>query len=52
MFISKIEIHNFLSHKKTLVELSKINVLIGQNNTGKTAFLEAIDYAISPWPYA
>jgi putative ATP-dependent endonuclease of OLD family len=46
MNISKVEICNFRCHKKTRVDLSDINILIGQNNTGKTAFLEAIDYAI------
>jgi len=46
MYISKVEIHNFRSHKNTLIELSETNVLIGQNNTGKTAFLDAINYAI------
>jgi putative ATP-dependent endonuclease of OLD family len=46
MYISKVEIYNFRSHKNTLVELSENNVLIGQNNTGKTAFLDAVNYAI------
>ena len=46
MYISKVEIHNFRSHKNTLIELSETNVLIGENNTGKTAFLDAINYAI------
>ena len=46
MYISKVEIHNFRSHKNTLIELSETNVLIGQNNTGKTAFLDAVNYAI------
>jgi len=46
MYISKVEIYNFRSHKNTLIELSKTNVLIGQNNTGKTAFLDAVNYSI------
>jgi len=46
MYISKVEIHNFRSHKNTLIELSETNVLIGQNNTGKTAFLDAVNHAI------
>ena len=46
MYISKVEIYNFRSHKNTLIELSENNVLIGQNNTGKTAFLDAVNYAI------
>ena len=46
MYINKVEVHNFRSHKNTLIELYKTNILIGQNNTGKTAFLDAINYAI------
>ena len=46
MYVSKVEIYNFRSHKNTFIELSETNVLIGQNNTGKTAFLDAVNYAI------
>jgi len=46
MYINKVEIYNFRSHKNTCIKLSETNVLIGQNNTGKTAFLDAINYAI------
>ena len=46
MYINKVEINNFRSHKNTFIELYKTNILIGQNNTGKTAFLDAINYAI------
>lgn len=46
MYISKVEIYNFRSHKNTFIELSETNVLIGQNNTGKTAFLDAVNHAI------
>ncbi len=47
MFLHKVEIYNFKSHKKTIVSLSEnMNVLIGQNNTGKTSFLQALNYAI------
>ena len=46
MYISKVEIHNFRSHKNTIIEVSRTNVPIGQNNTGKTAFLNAVNYAI------
>ncbi len=47
MKINKVEIYNFRSHKKTSVELSTTNILIGQNNAGKTAFLDAINYALN-----
>ena len=46
MYISEVEIHNFRSHKDTNIGLSRTNILIGQNNTGKTAFLEALNHAI------
>ena len=47
MYIHKVEIYNFRSHKNTSVGLSKnINVLIGPNNTGKTSFLHALNLAI------
>jgi len=47
MHIHRLEIYNFRSHKKTIVELSKeINVLIGPNNTGKTSFLHALNLAV------
>ena len=46
MYVSKVEICNFRSHKNTFIELSETNVLIGQNNTGKTAFLDAVNHAI------
>jgi len=46
MYLSKVKIRNFRSHENTCVELSKTNILIGKNNTGKTAFLEALNYAI------
>ena len=47
MHISKVEIYNFRSHKSIIVELSTTNILVGQNNSGKTAFLEAISYALN-----
>ena len=47
MHIDKIEIQNFRGHNNTVVRLSdSVNILVGQNNTGKTAFLDAINYAI------
>lgn len=44
--LRKIEIYNFRSHKETIVELDKSNILIGVNNSGKTSFLDAISHAI------
>lgn len=40
--LSSIEIKGFKSLKSVQINLNKINVLIGQNNSGKSAFLEAV----------
>lgn len=39
-------IHNFRSLKEVEVTLESTTVLIGENNSGKTSFLEALHYAI------
>ncbi len=40
--IKKVSLENFRNHKKTIIESSKYNVIIGQNGIGKTNFLEAL----------
>lgn len=57
--IEKIEIHNFQSHKATVLELdAKVNTLQGNSDCGKSAVLRALqwlifnpagDYFISDW---
>lgn len=49
MKISRIKIENFRGHKCTEVELADHHVLVGENASGKTAVLEAINYATSPY---
>ncbi len=44
MKISRVIIENFRSIEHADLELSDFNILIGQNNTGKTNFLEAINW--------
>lgn len=44
--IRKVRIRNFRSLRQVEVRLSPITVLIGQNNAGKTSFLDAIFAAI------
>lgn len=44
MKISKIEISNFRSIESASIEASDFNILIGQNNSGKTNFFQAIDW--------
>ena len=47
MKISRIKIENFRGHKSTELELADHHVLVGENGSGKTAALEAINYATS-----
>ncbi|WP_299089779.1 AAA family ATPase [uncultured Metabacillus sp.] len=42
MFLKEVSINNFRSLKKVVLPLSKNTILIGENNSGKTAFLDAI----------
>lgn len=44
MPISRIIIKNYKSIKKCDISLSELNVLIGENGSGKSNILEAIDY--------
>jgi len=48
MRITEVAIRNFRCHKDTRVKLQKYHTLVGENGTGKTAILEAIDLATSP----
>jgi len=53
MYISKFKIFNYKSFKdSTLLEFKPgINVIIGQNNVGKTAFLEALELNFENTPH-
>lgn len=44
MKIKKIKIENFRSIKKAEFELADFSIFVGQNNSGKTNFFEAIEY--------
>lgn len=44
MKISKVSIKNFRSIKEAEIELTDFNILVGQNNCGKTNFFEALDW--------
>lgn len=47
-YISSIRLNNFLSHKNTILELKPgFNLLVGNNGTGKTAFIQATDFLVS-----
>jgi DNA repair ATPase RecN len=49
--INSILIHNFQSHKKASIDLSKgINILIGSSDSGKSAFIRAINWLANNRP--
>lgn len=47
IILSKVRIKNYRSIKSISLELGLSNLLIGQNNTGKTNFLKALNLAVS-----
>ncbi len=47
MKINRLSIENFRNHKKTGINLDKINFFAGGNNTGKTSILAAIEWALT-----
>lgn len=48
MYISRLVVRNFRGIRTAKIILSKHSVLIGDNNTGKTTLLEAIDLVLGP----
>lgn len=47
MIIRKVELENFISHKRTIVELEPgITVIVGPNGAGKTSIIDAITFAL------
>lgn len=48
MQVARIHIENFRGIKDTTLDLTKHAVLLGDNNTGKTTVLEALDLALGP----
>lgn len=47
MKITRVRIENFRGHKNTELDFADHHVLVGENGSGKTAVLEAINYATS-----
>jgi exonuclease SbcC len=45
--INSLSIENFRSHKKTEINLDRINFFAGGNNAGKTSILAAIEWALT-----
>ena len=48
MQVARIHIENFRGVKNTTLDFTKHAVLLGDNNTGKTTVLEALDLALGP----
>jgi len=47
MKINKLAIQNFRNHKDTAIDLDKLNIFVGQNNSGKSSILAAIEWALT-----
>jgi len=45
--INSLSLENFRSHKKTEINLERINFFAGGNNAGKTSILAAIEWALT-----
>ena len=45
--LQKVSIQNFKSLKDVTLELQKVNLLIGPNNSGKSNFLKALEFVAS-----
>lgn len=48
MWVARLSIHNYRGIKQAVILLPKHGVLIGDNNTGKTTVLEALDLVLGP----
>ena len=49
--ITKIELHNFQSHKNTVLEFDKgVNVICGETDNGKSAVIRAIRWVVENFP--
>lgn len=49
--INKVELHNFQTHAKKIVEFDKgLNVIVGESNAGKTSILRAIHWCLYDKP--
>ncbi|HQD77163.1 MAG TPA: AAA family ATPase, partial [Bacillota bacterium] len=47
MKINRLIIENFRNHKKTEINMERINFFAGHNNAGKTSILAAIEWALT-----
>ncbi|MFH1449165.1 MAG: AAA family ATPase [bacterium] len=49
MKIKKLAINNFRGIKNQTLNSKELSIFIGDNTTGKTSIIEAINYALSPY---
>ncbi len=47
MKIQKLRMRNFSSHEDTILELDRVNVILGSLNAGKSSILQAVDVALT-----
>ena len=43
MKINRLAMQNFRNHKDTAIDLDKLNIFVGRNNSGKSSILAAIE---------
>ena len=49
MYISELELENFRKYKNVNIKLNEgLNVIVGENNSGKTAIVDAIRTVFNP----
>lgn len=47
MRLLKLELTDFLNHESTVIEFDRITLIAGENNTGKTAIIDALEMALT-----
>ncbi len=47
MRINKLAVKNFRNHKNTAIDLDRLNIFIGRNNSGKSSILAAVEWALT-----
>ncbi|MBM7855874.1 recombinational DNA repair ATPase RecF [Desulfohalotomaculum tongense] len=47
MRINKLAIQHFRNHKNNAIELGRLNIFVGRNNSGKFSILAAVEWALT-----
>ena len=48
MYLNRLEIGNFMGIRSARIDFDETSVLIGENDSGKSAILKAIEKVLSP----